>query len=574
MFSAVVSMPVETEQTSLKVVPSDGTESETMSFAKSFDESAAASGLEMQRKTTADQTGKEMEILKHVPGAGIDDVPVGPTEVRPKPFSDQILIAIETIKSTAVAKSPVISAAAPVSFQPKQTVGSTQEEIAPATTLHPAEGLPKPAEGGGMGDVVKTYPVCKSVDVATPPMASVSKDLAVQKPPEVAGKPELVASTKEGKPEVIVSSKGGKPEPVAPGKKTTKSQDQAIELKVSLKSADVTQQVAGMEAQVVIPALIQTATPVETQKNGASNSPKVGAGSLITATSGQGVRSMTAPADSKGFRESIHAAKAVTSDAQAPIAVADDEGSSSSPKGDAKKAADLFASGGFGGVEQSQSIGSTAGTLAHAAGNPTVSMPGHVTEITTTLKVSPAEVSAHASPFQAESGEQDGSAPTALSAMDSAHRTLLVTPTTLEVGVTNGTHGWLKIRAEMTGDGAVNATLSSASAAGQEMLHRELPSLAVFLQGERVLMNSVVVHPPIAELERRDFAGAADGERHGQAQQDGSQGGGEERQGVANPSSDSENESMSRAAFSGAGDRGLSTTAIYAEGGSWLSVRA
>ncbi len=74
------------------------------------------------------------------------------------------------------------------------------------------------------------------------------------------------------------------------------------------------------------------------------------------------------------------------------------------------------------------------------------------------------------------------------------HRTLSATPSMLEVGVANGSNGWLKIRAELTESGAVKAALSSSSASGQEMLHRELPALSGFLDQERVPVSSLVVH--------------------------------------------------------------------------------
>jgi hypothetical protein len=71
---------------------------------------------------------------------------------------------------------------------------------------------------------------------------------------------------------------------------------------------------------------------------------------------------------------------------------------------------------------------------------------------------------------------------------------LAATPTSLEVGIANGTHGWLKIRAEME-DGVVTASLSPGSMATQEMLHRELPSLVAYLQEEKLGVNTLVVKP-------------------------------------------------------------------------------
>jgi hypothetical protein len=73
-------------------------------------------------------------------------------------------------------------------------------------------------------------------------------------------------------------------------------------------------------------------------------------------------------------------------------------------------------------------------------------------------------------------------------------RVIAATPTTLEVGLANGTHGWLKIRAELTDNGTVTAALSSSSTAGTDMLHRSLPSLSNFLDQEKVQVSSLVVH--------------------------------------------------------------------------------
>ena len=68
----------------------------------------------------------------------------------------------------------------------------------------------------------------------------------------------------------------------------------------------------------------------------------------------------------------------------------------------------------------------------------------------------------------------------------SPHRTLVATPTTLEVGVPDGTQGWLRIRAQVSDQGQVSASLAGGSSASQEMLHRELPALNAFLHNEQM----------------------------------------------------------------------------------------
>jgi hypothetical protein len=160
--------------------------------------------------------------------------------------------------------------------------------------------------------------------------------------------------------------------------------------------------------------------------------------------------------------------------------------------------------------------------------------------------------------------------------VNDGHRMLSSTPTSLEVGVVNGSHGWLKIRAELTDGGTVNASVSAATSAGQEMLHRELPSLAAYLRSEGLGVNTVAVHATATATEARDFSGGVSGgEQHGQTQ-GGSQGG-KAGQGVTGIDADRLEESTSLVRVEGSGEDALSS-AVYGEGGlgggAWLSVRA
>lgn len=158
--------------------------------------------------------------------------------------------------------------------------------------------------------------------------------------------------------------------------------------------------------------------------------------------------------------------------------------------------------------------------------------------------------------------------------MDSAHKTLTAIPASLEVGVADGTHGWLKVRAEMTDGGVVNASLSSASSSGQEMLHRELPSLTAYLQSERVAVNTVVVQPTVATgSDPRGPSGGMNGDGRGQAQQGGGQGG-ESRQDAASAVLHQMESNGLYNHFSGVGGDELLPLLSYAGGGGWLNVRA
>lgn len=148
-----------------------------------------------------------------------------------------------------------------------------------------------------------------------------------------------------------------------------------------------------------------------------------------------------------------------------------------------------------------------------------------------------------------------------------AHKTLLATQTTLEVAVPDGTQGWLKVRAEMVGGGAITASLSAESPSGQEALHRELPSLTAFLQQERIAVNTIVVHQgatrPMDGGQAGTFGGGMNGQQHG---------GGQGRE---------KSHTFGAFAFDGSfGKRHMAAPSetraylSYGDNGSWLSVRA
>jgi hypothetical protein len=149
---------------------------------------------------------------------------------------------------------------------------------------------------------------------------------------------------------------------------------------------------------------------------------------------------------------------------------------------------------------------------------------------------------------------------------------LTATPTSLEIGVQNGTHGWLKVRAEMTEGGVVTATVSAASSAGQEMLHRELPALTAYLQEEKVAVNALIVHAPSAGgSDPRSSSGMSGA--GGQTPQRNNEGG-EQHRNVGKTTLVGSDEPMTYWNSLGLAEDGSLPLAAYASGGSWLSVRA
>jgi hypothetical protein len=66
-------------------------------------------------------------------------------------------------------------------------------------------------------------------------------------------------------------------------------------------------------------------------------------------------------------------------------------------------------------------------------------------------------------------------------------------PARLDVGVLDGTHGWLRIRAEMGAGGAVSAALT-ANAVAHESLRAVLPEMASYLESESVSVSRIALH--------------------------------------------------------------------------------
>jgi hypothetical protein len=72
-------------------------------------------------------------------------------------------------------------------------------------------------------------------------------------------------------------------------------------------------------------------------------------------------------------------------------------------------------------------------------------------------------------------------------------RMLATGPGQLEVGVMDGTHGWVQIRAQVGETGAVSASLT-AGAATHESLRDAVPAMASYLEAEAVNVSRIAVH--------------------------------------------------------------------------------
>ncbi len=232
----------------------------------------------------------------------------------------------------------------------------------------------------------------------------------------------------------------------------------------------------------------------------------------------------------------------------------------------------MLASGGSG--NWSESTSGFAITVTHAmAGNAAfvsdMTAPGNMPGNVAVTKLMPGETGNHIADTRGFR-EQDSSG-RAGGSLDNLPQMLTSTPTALEVGIQNGTHGWLKVRAEMTDTGAVNASVSSSSSIGQEMLHKELPSLTAYLQSEKVAVNTVVVHA--TSVEPRGSAATMDTGNGGQAQHGGDDGR-RDHTGVTEMALDGADEAANYESLNVIDGNGTPPLATYVGGGSWLSIRA
>lgn len=397
--------------------------------------------------------------------------------------------------------------------------------------------------------------------------ASVSTNLLLPDPGRKQATPDLkelgIADSKtptgvpaKGKDDVGKTGKPSKPE----------KKDEEV--------AGATGNATGIQAQIQM----MMAVPAIAASSGGQSNPPSGVAddtasaqpiSALAITLGQSGRLVAAGGHSG--KALAGAAKADTPDVKDATETAPGDPTSQKAASDAvKNAAHPFASGTATGTrEQAEAAavsppypdGSIAGA---AAGVTTGAAAAHALTSKPQLEVSASSAGAMQTGTSTGPGVPGGH-------VDAAPRTLMASPTALEVGVPNGTHGWLKIRAEMTSGGMVDASLSTSSSSGQEMLHRELPSLTTYLQNEHVAVNTVVIQPAAtAGADFRGLAGGMNGDGRGQS----SAQGGESRQQTAGTVLNHSESAKSYVSVPGIGGDDLLSPASYVGGGGWLSVRA
>jgi hypothetical protein len=326
----------------------------------------------------------------------------------------------------------------------------------------------------------------------------------------------------------------------------------------------------GVSTESASPVVAQVVAPTVALHGEVSKAPDAfnRAVSSVTTTPSAETSPLTAAGQVR--KESASGAKASGTDAAVTVTAGSDPVASPRAYPSPEKMLAVAIPDASDGEKKAQAIRESSAAILHSMVIVTANVSGNTAgDVAPTKAVGDAGF--HTEGLLTGSREQDGAGVVAQS-MDGSPRMLASTPTSLEVGIQNGAHGWLKVRAEMADGGVVNASVSASSSAGQEMLHRELPAITAFLQEEKVAVSTIIVHTPsAAAADARSFSGA-DG-TGGQTSQRSNQGE-EQQQDLRKATLNSFDETMASRNAHGAGEDGSLPLAAYASGGSWLSVRA
>lgn len=545
------------------------------SFAESFEEGAALTGTEEEGIVTREvlnassgaalvASAKDVDLPSAMTGAKTTTTNCGRVHCKIQSGIDVVIHLASTTGSQADALSMRATMAGSVTAMPSDT--GSHENGSAATPINASDqvvtqntegilqkSLPETIESIGVdGPDEKTVP---QTDVTSDEMSVVSNN----------GKSPVLNQKK------IAATEGRS---ATPAEKTAKDKETVHFTKAAKAKAAKTEKTEKPEAAVeVIPAAgAQLAVVIsvphspwdEQEKNARPESSDLSSAASPTVRQGGGSILLkktivnAGEADGADIKHPISALIADGASKKAGADVTEIPGPATLPMMENKKAqtdstVETFAHSVAETLTASVGPTSGTGTMPHIVLKPTVLESPSLTAAT---QGDPG--------IQVNAGIHDIAGP--------AHHTLMATPTALEVGVINGSHGWLKVRAEMTSGGVVNASLSTASSSGQDMLHRELPSLTEYLHNERLAVNTLVVHSTAAATE---FRGLTDGMNGGggQAAQHGSHGQ-ENRQNVAREEVNRVTPELSYSRLNEIGGDELLPQISYAGGGSWLSIRA
>ena len=573
MMSTAILLAMGAEQIGIRPassdLSSDQDEPKDASFAKSFTERVGDSGL-FQGKSSADGAAIVLPSLKSAALAKTpDEVLDMPAGMKGKAILTQEVPAHDELTSAVVEKTTQPQAQSVTGLQVTKTVGdSGTKEVESSAQVEKTTG-----DVSADSCSHHTAPVARLEDENPVPLVVIAD-----------GNRPVVSSG--GGPVVQKgTSNSAKDKVVASAKKTVEPRESAAMPKAVQKTIGAAANGAVTEAKPAVVNSTESAlsSVVVTVSTGVVPRTEIGKTTegLNEEVSGAAKLSIgiaPATADSSARKESARGVKANVIDSET-VVTADENIALPRPSVDMEKMASVTTPVRNDGDSKMQSAPGLATATVHAMSGGAGISPGIVSGVVMSgntpgdliaAKLPIGDVSAHPAGLSAGSREQDGPGLVAAS-MDGMPRMMTATPTALEVGIPNGTHGWLRVRAEMADSGGINASVSAASSSGQEMLHRELPSLTAYLQQEKVAVNTVVVHAAAAAgAELRGSGSGMNSGGGGQTPQRSNEGG-EQRQNVGKGTLNRLDEAMGHQED---GEDGVSTLAMYASGGSWLSVRA
>jgi hypothetical protein len=564
MMSTAVLMAMEAGQTSVRPASPDRGETEGMSFAQSLNERVGAS-TEMLRKRPTGEMPTRSPSVKDEPAVKTPDVVATMShEVKGKAMAAREGGAYGEVEGEAGLKNVAPQTVTVAVSQPKTIVRDPEmKNVQSPAEVELATESSSIATQEAKGLNLKEETFLSQVDAAgeDQPLALSSEEVVVQKGTSTTGKTQEVVPAKK-----TSKSQKGEVEPIGLQKIATTLHPAAIAARPTMASVAQNQAMGQTVMVDSSPGVTDGATP----KGEISSTSDGGLGRGISLA---GKRSFTGTIATK---DSLVRKDGTTPgiDVENGLPLVSDSAGSPNPSTGVEKLTVGTMIGSDGTVKTDSSSWPVT-AIVHAMTGSTemtssVVAPGNAPSDASVMKLPAGEAGGHTVGLPAGLREQNSSDIIAGS-MDGMPQTLKATPTALEVGIQNGTHGWLKVRAEMTDGGVVNASVSAASTAGQEMLHRELPALTAYLQSEKVAVDAVVVHSTAPNVQ--GGGAGMDGGSGGQMQQEGNDGGGHQK-GITETALHATDQVVSCESLNEIDDVGPSPLATYVGGGSWLSVRA
>jgi hypothetical protein len=554
MMSTAILMTMVGAQTSVRPASLDQGQTDGMSFAQSLDERVGASTAMLGERPMGEMTigtqSVKAETAVKVPNV-VATVPHG---LKGEAITSHEEVNYGEVKGGVGGKNSAQGGTVPVS-PTKMVVRDPEKDLAiEDSSITPPDAKDLNMKGGAF------LPQINAVEEEQQPLVQSSEEIVAQKEMPTTETLEVVPAKKTAK------SQKDEAEPMSLQKIVTVLHPVAIEARPASGTVALNQ-VAGQAVMVAsTPDIADRAIP-KGEINSALDG-GLGSGAPVAAKN-----SLTGPIAMKESlpRKDVAGGKTPGTEVESGLLFASDSTGAVKPDDAVEKLPSGMLVGRDNGTVKMESAAGTVTTVVHTITGSMGGATGFVAPSdASAMKLPTADAGVHTPSLPAGLGEQDRSDVVAGS-MEGMPQTLTATPTALEVGIQNGTHGWLKVRAEMTDGGVVNASVSAASTAGQEMLHRELPALTAYLQSEKVAVSAVVVHPTAPEL--RGGGAGVDGGSGGQTQQGGNDGGGH-RKGVTEAAFDGTDQAMNNESLNGIDDESASPLATYVGGGSWLSVRA